>query len=277
MAISMHFIESLSGLLAADYMFAMPSSYDMSIIGVDMAKGNDMTVTEPTDLGRWLIKSIQTMTGRTVQRIAFETQDSLSVVMRDGPSFVIGREYIQDSDPVKLLDYLTCAACGRGCFQVYETHRWRICSWDGVVRALCRDCGLTNPEVIVHKIQERNQRIGIPDALFWQRGEHGIRLDGKPMNRAIIPVTNDEVTKLVSAMRDAADLHVDKQVAAALMGLPTAEPAPNTAHEFRVGDRVRVLLECPRKGAVAKLLVRQTSGKWSVNVEGWGEGYDGTW
>lgn len=208
--------------------------------------------TKLTETGRWLLKALETMTGNAYWELSAEQYENRITVYNPASKlrFSIGRQELDERDPVTLLDCFTCAACGGDTSWIARHARWRVQdskrNLGRPTRALCDSCGPISPERTTLQVEARNQRLGIhPQAILWQRGSYGVRLEKQMAIKyeqtealTIPPPTEEEQAdlrhwkQLGAQMGAAASLALDRHVAQVLYGQP--------AHEFRVGDRVRL-------------------------------------
>jgi len=252
-------------------------------VGIDPAKhGGELTVTrlpladhvtgntetKLTETGRWLLKALETMTGNAYWEMSAEQYENRVKAYNPASKlrFSIGRQEMDELDPVVLLDCFTCAACGCDTSRI-ESHRCGFVQSENWKRArgVCEACypkRRADVDDAISRVEARNQRLGIhPQAIMWQRGGHGVRLE---KSMAIkyegkiefsCPLQDDEFYEALRSTHRAISDWADKQITTVLLGQDvnsgqmvvrkpdgTVGPAgaAKPAHEFRVGDRVRL-------------------------------------
>lgn len=331
MAISLKDLtEMMSERTVADwYKFSM-----VPYLGIDYAKGHKAitvpladratanTETKLTETGTWLLKALETMTGFGGWELSAEQYENRITVCEIAlhMRFSIGRQDLDERDPVALLDCFTCAACGCDTSRLGPS-RWRIQdrerSLGRPTRALCESCGKPagDDSTVLH-IEQRNHRLGIrPEAILWQRGSHGVRLEkAMALTNYDIKIGFDgtpeffDTNAVARAMGEAFARHTDKLVGQALgaaqvtssvsldggrtighvvktnddgsvtvaVNSPGGPVESKPAHEFRVGDRVRLShpgWNAAIRGKVATvlrmgsrgLILKDAIGEWDVN------------
>ncbi len=281
-------LKDLESALANQVTMTVPSAcyrerYQTVPFTDSVAGGVERSLTET---GRWLLKSLETMThltGWVLDTDYAMNRIRVSTAHGGGIAVLIGRQELDDCDPVALLDCFTCAACGCDTSRIEHGNRWKVVPGIGMrARSVCVSCGGRGDRAAraTREIAERDQRLGIhQQAIVWGRGGHGVRLE-KTMAEGNYTIKINsgggeffDPKAIARAMRGEFDRYADKQVASVLgrddqldahraaiqwadreinkaIGgqmvalqpdgtVKKAEPA-KSAHEFRVGDRVRL-------------------------------------